>query len=97
MQTNEPNQNNGTSDYSAQKNFKPDSMPNRILAQNSHKSERKLKLRWILMISSLPLFSIYIAFGIVPMSLSIGMQKTTVLQKISTPNMLDTRLSHLKN
>jgi hypothetical protein len=97
VQTNEPNQNNGTSDYSAQKNFKPDSMPNRILAQNSHKSERKLKLRWILMISSLLLFSIFIAFGIVPMSLSTGMPKATVLQKISTPTMLDTRLSHLKN
>lgn len=39
MQTNEPNQNNGTSDYSAQKKFKPDSMQNRILAQNSHKPE----------------------------------------------------------
>jgi len=97
VQTNEPIQNNNTSDYSAQKNFKPDSMPNRILAQNSHKSERKLKLRWILMIFSLPLFTIYIAFGIVPMSLPTGMPKATVLQKISTPPILDTRLSHLKN
>jgi hypothetical protein len=39
VQTNEPNQNNGTSDYSAQKKFKSESMPNRILAQNSHKPE----------------------------------------------------------
>jgi hypothetical protein len=97
VQTNEPIQNNNTSDYSAQKNFKPDSMPNRILAQNSHKSERKLKLRWILMISSLPLLTIYIAFGIVPMSLPTGMPKAAVLQKISTTPILDTRLSHLKN
>ncbi|GEM_PF-2326236 len=97
MQTNEPNQNNGTSNYSAQKNFKPDSMPNRILAQNSHKSEPKLKLRWTLMISCLPLFSIYTAFGIAPMRLSTDIPRATVLQKISIPPMRDTRLSYLIN
>jgi hypothetical protein len=97
VQTNEPNKNNGTSDYSAQKNFKSDSMPNRILAQNSHKSERKLKLRWILMISCLPLFVIFTAFGIAPMSLSTDTPRVTVLERISMPPMRDTGLSHLKN
>jgi hypothetical protein len=97
VQTNEPNKNNGTSDYSAQKNFKSDSMPNRILAQNNHKSERKLKLRWILMISCLPLFGIFTAFGIAPMSLSTDIPRATMLQRISMPPVRDTQFSHLRN
>lgn len=56
-----------------------------ILAQNTRKAERKLKLRWILALSCLPLFGIYAAFGIAPQTLSANIATETVLEEIDLP------------
>ncbi|NOT15657.1 MAG: M23 family metallopeptidase [Methylotenera sp.] len=50
------------------------------------KAERKLKLRWILAISCLPLFGIYAAFGIAPQTLVGEVETATVLEEIALPN-----------
>lgn len=71
MDINELNQNNSTQTS--------------ILAQNTRKAERKLKLRWILAISCLPLFGIYAAFGIAPQTLTGSIPTETVLEEISLP------------
>lgn len=71
MDINELNQNNSTQTP--------------ILAQNMRKAERKLKLRWILAISCLPLFGIYAAFGIAPQTLTGSIATETVLEEISLP------------
>ncbi|OGV76485.1 MAG: peptidase M23 [Methylotenera sp. RIFCSPLOWO2_02_FULL_45_14] len=84
MDINESNQNNSTQAS--------------ILAQNSNKaerklnrmSERKIKLRWILAISCLPLFGIYTAFGIAPQTLTGNIQTTTVIEEILLPDITDT-------
>ncbi len=72
MDINELNQNNSTQTS--------------ILAQNTRKAERKLKLRWILAISCLPLFGIYAAFGIAPQTLTGSIPTETVLEEISLPS-----------
>jgi len=59
-----------------------------ILAQNTRKAERKLKLRWILAISCLPLFGIYAAFGIAPQTLTGNIPTETILEEISLPAMV---------
>jgi len=56
-----------------------------ILAQNADKAERKLKLRWILAISCLPLFGIYAAFGIAPQTLIGSIPTATVIEEIALP------------
>lgn len=71
MDINELNQNNSTQTP--------------ILAQNTRKAERKLKLRWILAISCLPLFGIYAAFGIAPQTLTGSIPTETILEEISLP------------
>ncbi len=69
-----------------------------ILAQNSNKAERKLKLmseerkfklRWILAISCLPLFGIYAAFGIAPQTATSNIQTATITEEISLPNVFE--------
>lgn len=72
MDINELNQNNSTQSA--------------ILAQNTDKAERKLKLRWILAISCLPLFGIYAAFGIAPQTLTGSIATETVLEEITLPD-----------
>ena len=72
MDINELNQNNSTQSA--------------ILAQNTDKAERKLKLRWILAISCLPLFGIYAAFGIAPQTLTGSIATETVLEEIALPD-----------
>jgi len=57
-----------------------------ILAQNIDKAERKLKLRWILAISCLPLFGIYAAFGIAPQTLIGSIPTATVIEEIALPS-----------
>lgn len=74
MDINELNQNNSTQSA--------------ILAQNTDKAERKLKLRWILAISCLPLFGIYAAFGIAPQTLTGSIATETVLEEIALPDAL---------
>lgn len=71
MEINELNQNN--------------SVQSPILAQNIRKAERRLKLRWILAFSCLPLFGIYAAFGIAPQSLPSSIPTETVLEEIALP------------
>ena len=56
-----------------------------ILAQNTDKAERKLKLRWILAISCLPLFGIYTAFGIAPQTLTGNVSTAAVIEEITLP------------
>lgn len=72
MDINELNQNNSTQSS--------------ILAQNADKAERKLKLRWILAISCLPLFGIYAAFGIAPQTLTGTIATESVIEEIALPN-----------
>lgn len=55
-----------------------------ILAQIADKTERKLKLRWILAITSLPFFGIFTAFGIAPQTANIT--PTAIVEEISLPN-----------
>lgn len=100
MQINEPNQNNAKSAYFAQKNSKQDAIQNSILTQNTHKAERKLKLRWILAISCLPLFGIYAAFGIAPQTSISNISTTSILEEITLPDsaaMLDANVSSVQN
>jgi murein DD-endopeptidase MepM/ murein hydrolase activator NlpD len=84
---NEPNQHNASFNYFAKAQ---DSEQSAILAQitgkDAHKLalnfERKLKLRWILAISCLPLFGIYAAFGIAPQSMVGNIATATVVEEI---------------
>lgn len=86
MQINEPNQNKAKSAYFAQKNSTQHAIQNNILTQNIHKAERKLKLRWILAISCLPLFGIYAAFGIAPQSSIREINTASVVEEITLPD-----------
>lgn len=56
-----------------------------ILSQNADKAERKLKLRWILAISCIPLFGIYTAFGIAPQTLTGNVSTAAVIEEITLP------------
>jgi len=78
---NELSQNNLPSHSFANKSSKQAS----ILAQNASKAERKLKLRWILAISCLPLFGIYAAFGIAPQTLTGNIATATVTEEVTIP------------
>lgn len=71
MDINEPNQ--------------PPAIQPSILTQNFNKAERKLKLRWILAITSLPLFGIYAAFGIAPQTLYENVPTVTVIEEVTMP------------
>ncbi len=81
MDINERNQPHPTYNNAA----KADVAQSDILAQNAEKTERKLKLRWILAISCLPLFGIYAAFGIAPQSLTGIISTATVIEEIALP------------
>lgn len=57
-----------------------------MLTQNTLTQERKLKLRWLVAMSSLPLLGIVTAFGIVPQSeINPALLKTTV-EEITLPH-----------
>lgn len=81
MSINEPNQPHAMHNKPA----KTDASQPTILTQNAEKAERKLKLRWILAISCLPLFGIYAAFGIAPQSLTGNIATATVIEEIALP------------
>ena len=95
MDINEPNQHNASSNYFAKEQ---DSEQSTILAQITDKdarklaliSERKLKLRWILAISCLPLFGIYAAFGIAPQTMVGNIATATVVEEIQLGSSEDT-------
>ena len=85
---NEPNQANPASTNSesfTQRNSTVNQSQNTILAQNADKAERKLKLRWVLAISCLPLFGIYAAFGIAPQTLTGTIPTAMVVEEIGLP------------
>ncbi len=90
MQINESNQSNNVFNRSAtaSKTLSSEktraSEKNVILAQIADKAERALKLRWILAISSLPLFGIFTAFGIAPQTVRIT--PTTIVEEIALPS-----------
>ena len=56
-----------------------------ILAHNSAIKERKLRLRWLLAISSIPLFGIVTAFGIAPQTITRNIPVSTVIEEIALP------------
>lgn len=56
-----------------------------ILAQNTTSPERKLGLRWLLAISTIPLFGIYAAFGIAPQTVTQDIPVTTVIEEVALP------------
>lgn len=56
-----------------------------ILAQKPNFKERKLRLRWLLALSSLPLFGIYAAFAIAPQTATQNVEIATVIEEISLP------------
>jgi murein DD-endopeptidase MepM/ murein hydrolase activator NlpD len=86
VDNNEPNQNNTIFNYFAKENLVQDSEISSILAQNANKTERSIKLRWILAISCLPLFGIYAAFGIAPQTVVGSIATSTVLEEIALPD-----------
>ena len=83
MDINEPKQHQAEFNFSAKQNLKPASEQSAILAQIADKAERKLKLRWILAISCLPLFGIYAAFGIAPQTITGNIATATVVEEIT--------------
>ena len=56
-----------------------------ILAQNPAVQERKLRLRWLLALSSLPLFGIVTAFGIAPQNADLNVPVATVVEDVRLP------------
>lgn len=56
-----------------------------ILAQNTPPQERKLRLRWLLGISAIPLFGIVTAFGIAPQTASRDIPVSSVIEEITLP------------
>lgn len=58
-----------------------------ILTQNAKNPERKLKLRWLVLASTLPLLGIYAAFGIAPQTLTETVQVSTVVETIALPEL----------
>ena len=91
MDINEPNQHHTEFDCSAKQNLIPANEQSAILAQIADKAERKLKLRWILAISSLPLFGIYAAFGIAPQTMTDTIATATVVEEITLPDAASTQ------
>ncbi len=91
MDINEPSQHNVEFDSSTKQNLTPAYEQSAILAQIADKAERKLKLRWILAISCLPLFGIYAAFGIAPQTLTGTIATATVIEEIALPSVANTQ------
>lgn len=56
-----------------------------MLTQKALTQERKLKLRWFVAMSSLPLLGVLTAFGIMPQSQTISSPMKTVLEEIPLP------------
>ena len=56
-----------------------------ILAQNTRAQERKLRLRWLLGVTSIPLFGIVTAFGIAPQTSMQDIAISTVIEEIALP------------
>lgn len=61
-----------------------------MLTQNTLTRERKLKLRWFVALSSLPLLGVVTAFGIVPQNDIISTSMKTVVEEIALPGTAQT-------
>lgn len=61
-----------------------------MLTQNTLTRERKLKLRWFVALSSLPLLGVVTAFGIVPQNEIISAPMKTVVEEIALPSTTQT-------
>ena len=57
-----------------------------MLTQNPQTQERKLKLRWLVAVSSLPLLGVVTAFGIMPQNQVSTLGSKTVTQEIVLPH-----------
>lgn len=57
-----------------------------ILAQKNGEQERKLGLRWLIALSSIPLFGIVAAFGIAPQTDTAEVSVQTIQQNLPLPN-----------
>lgn len=57
-----------------------------ILAQKGKEQERKIQLRWLVAISSIPLFGMVAAFGIAPQTDSTQVSVQTVTETLSLPS-----------
>jgi len=67
-----------------------------ILAQKLNLKERKLQLRWLLALSSLPLFGIFAAFAIAPQTSTDDVEIATVIEEITLPQISSNELSDLQ-
>ena len=61
-----------------------------MLTQNPLTQERKLKLRWLVAVSSLPLLGVVTAFGIMPQSKVSAIGNKTVAREIVLPRTTQT-------
>jgi murein DD-endopeptidase MepM/ murein hydrolase activator NlpD len=59
----------------------------RILAQFQPSQERKLRLRWLLALSTLPLFGVITAFGIAPQSSVENILVQEVIEELTLPDL----------
>ena len=59
----------------------------RILAQFQPSQERKLRLRWLLALSTLPLFGVITAFGIAPQSSGENIPVQEVIEELALPDL----------
>ncbi|PWB60008.1 MAG: peptidase M23 [Nitrosomonadales bacterium] len=59
----------------------------RILSQKLFQSERKIRLRWLVGLSALPLFGVVAAFGIAPDTEIQHIQTRTVVEQLALPSM----------
>ena len=59
-----------------------------MLTQNTLTRERKLKLRWLVAMSSLPLLGVVTAFGIVPQNEINAASLKTVVEEIALPHII---------
>lgn len=62
----------------------------RILSQNMASQERKLRLRWLLALSSIPLFGVITAFGIAPQTAVQDVPVHTVIEELQLQSPADT-------
>lgn len=64
-----------------------------ILSQIKAAQERKLRLRWLLALSSIPLFGVITAFGIAPQTSLQDVPVTTVIEELSLDSQTDNQLA----
>ena len=58
-----------------------------MLTQNNLTQERKLKLRWFVTLSTLPLLGVVTAFGIVPQTSFDNVSQKTVVEEVALPRL----------